>query len=372
MRSSHGLVAWVVAVCLLSYWTSGPAKAQATAAPEQAVERSAAPENVGATESVPVDEACLDCEDGWSPFDDDPNPTPSLEDRDLGEHVERDGEPARWEHKLPFLAQSVIEQGFDLPNPYGLQAIGYWQRQDLVLENLEISVNGGPTQSIDFVDFGTPFVQNATGQFKADAWIFPFLNVYTAIGGLSGDGEVPISIEVSDLLDFLGIGLCNGVIVPGFCSDVLRGMAKPEYRGVSLTFGGLVAMGWRDFFVTTPVSYAFTWIDIVDSNVQALNISPRAGYLFDLGRFGSLALYSGATYLKADVRLKGKVSFDTSSIPGLGPQTTVEFEIDQRNKDRWNMLVGANWDLSRRFAIQAEAGFLGSRTNVVGSVTYRF
>ena len=34
------------------------------------------------------------------------------------------------------LAQEVIDLGFELPRPYGLQLIGYWQEQELILDNL--------------------------------------------------------------------------------------------------------------------------------------------------------------------------------------------------------------------------------------------
>jgi hypothetical protein len=68
------------------------------------------------------------------------------------------------------------------------------------------------------------------------------------------------------------------------------------------------------------------------------------------------------------------MTFDTSEsgIPELGDETELDVTIFQGNKDRWNMLVGANWEVRKWLSLHAEGGFLGSRTNVVGSMTFRF
>jgi hypothetical protein len=68
------------------------------------------------------------------------------------------------------------------------------------------------------------------------------------------------------------------------------------------------------------------------------------------------------------------MSFDTSDseIPELGDKTEMEATIFQGNRDRWNMLAGGNWEIRKWLSIHAEGGFLGSRTNAVGSMTFRF
>jgi hypothetical protein len=81
----------------------------------------------------------------------------SLEDRELGQPYLENGKRVIYDRALPFLAQEVIDLGFELPRPHGLQLIGYWQEQELILDNLSISVDGGDYQDIDFVDFGILF-----------------------------------------------------------------------------------------------------------------------------------------------------------------------------------------------------------------------
>lgn len=300
----------------------------------------------------------------------------SLEERKLGEGYTEDGERVIWGRALPFLAQEVIDLGFELPNPYGAQLIGYWQEQDLILDNLSVAIDGGEFQDIDFVDFGRPSVENTTAQAKLDAWLFPFMNVYATFGSFTGDGIIPLAVEGRDLLDFLGLGrLCSGgLLEPAFCSRILSATAEPDYEGDALAVGMNLAMGWDDYFVTLPISHAWTDVDIIEETVTAWNISPRIGYLHETKRGGTVAFYTGATWLKTEVDLTGSVTFDTSesNIPGIGDETTLDFVIRQRNRDRWNYLVGVNWEINRAWSLQAEAGFGGSRDNVIASGTYRW
>jgi hypothetical protein len=302
---------------------------------------------------------------------------PSLEERKLGTPVvdEQTGEKRVWGRTLPFLAQDVIDLGFDLPNPYGVAIIPGWVRQDLVLDSLSISVNDGPLQGIGFVDFGTPFVENQTVQFKIDTWLFPFMNVYATFGKLDGKGTIPLSILGSDLLNFLGQGaLCDPVIKPQFFSRTLSATAHPEYHGENFSVGINLAMGWNRFFVALPITYAWSDVNIIDSTVEAFTASPRIGVIGDIGNNGKLSAYIGAMYLDVEVDLSGTVTFDTSDpeVPGVGDQTTVNFLITQRNKDKWNALPGFNWDLDANWSVQAEAGFGGSRESFISSATYRF
>ena len=301
---------------------------------------------------------------------------PSLEDRELGEPHEAEGEPIIYDRALPFLAQQVLDLGFELPHPYGAQLVGYWQEQDLILDNLSISINNGPVKEIDFVDFGTPSVENVAAQAKLDAWVFPFMNVYATIGKFEGDGTIPLAIKGSDLLDFLGLGgLCNGgILEPELCGRTLTAVAQPEYNGRNIVLGTILAMGWSRYFVTLPISYAWTEVNILNETVTAVNISPRIGILHDTEDKGTLAFYLGMTYLKADVDVSGSVVFDTadSGVPGIGDEIEIDYVIRQRNKDRWNYLAGFNWEASKAWSFQAELGFGGSRSNAIASVTYRW
>ena len=301
---------------------------------------------------------------------------PSLEERELGTPVidEQTHAKRMWGRALPFFAQNVIDLGFDLPNPYGFAVIPGWVRQDLVLENLSVSINSGPQQNIDFVDFGTPFVENKTVQFKVDAWLFPFMNVFATVGALNGKGTVPLSIQGDDLLDFLGLGGLCGSNIPQFCDRTLSTTAYPEYNGENYTVGISLATGWQRYFFTLPITYTWSNVNIIDNTAEAFTASPRIGVTGDIGEAGKLATYIGAMYLDVEVDLTGTATFDTnnSGVPGVDDRTTVDFSINQRNKDKWNFLLGFNWDFNANWALQAEVGFGGSRESFITSATFRY
>ncbi len=91
------------------------------------------------------------------------------------------------------------------------------------------------------------------------------MNVYATIGNFTGDGTIPLAIEGNDLLDFLGFdGLCTGgILEPELCGRTLTAVAKSEYNGKNIISGTVLAMGWRDYFVTLPPSAIyFVWGDI--------------------------------------------------------------------------------------------------------------
>ena len=302
---------------------------------------------------------------------------PSLEERELGTPVIDEQTDAKrlWGRPLPFFAQNVIDLGFDLPNPYGLAVIPGWIMQDLVLEDLSVSINSGPQQNIDFVDFGTPFVENKTVQFKVDAWLFPFMNVFATVGALNGKGTIPLSIQGDDLLDFLGLGgLCDSIIQSEFCGRILSTTAYPDYNGENYTVGISLATGWQRYFFTLPITYTWSNLNIIDNTAETFTVSPRIGVIGDIGEAGKLATYIGAMYLDVEVDLTGTATFDTnnSGVPGVDERTTVDFSINQRNKDKWNFLLGFNWDFNANWALQAEVGFGGSRESFITSATFRY
>ena len=301
---------------------------------------------------------------------------PTLEDRELGEpYVPEEPERRVWGRALPFLAQKVMDLGFDLPNPYGVALVGARIRQDLVLDGLEVGFNQNERQPIDWVDFGQPRAEQSAVQAKLDAWVLPFMNVYAVVGKIDGRADFELGVPGDRLLEFFGLGgLCNPPIgqPAQICSQTLTTQAQPRYNGENVGIGVNLAMGWSRFFVTLPITYVWSDVNLVDTTIEAINISPRIGVIGDVGEMGTIAAFIGATYLDANIDLTGSFEFDTPGVPGLGETTSLEFKISQRNKDKWNYVVGANWDVSRSWSVMIEAGVGGSRENLMAGLTYRW
>lgn len=52
--------------------------------------------------------------------------------------------------------------------------------------------------------------------------------------------------------------------------------------------------------------------------------------------------------------------------------STVQYSLDKQLKDKWNFIVGTQFQLNKHFMIRAEYGFLGSRNQFLTGLQYRF
>jgi len=51
---------------------------------------------------------------------------------------------------------------------------------------------------------------------------------------------------------------------------------------------------------------------------------------------------------------------------------TVQYELNKELKDKWNFIVGSQFQINKHFMIRAEVGFLGSRQQFMTGLQYRF
>jgi hypothetical protein len=106
--------------------------------------------------------------------------------------------PRLWDHKLPFLAQKVVDKGYDLPLPYGIGLTYAKVDQDQLIDNLRVGINGRAQESFEFVTFTNTSSKNDTLQLKLDAplsiliWtVTACLTILTSLVG----GFLPIPIH---------------------------------------------------------------------------------------------------------------------------------------------------------------------------------
>ena len=274
-----------------------------------------------------------------------------------------------WDHKMPFMAQKVIDMGYDLPLPYGFKLAYANVDQDQILENLYIGFNGSEKEYLPWVSFDNATSHSDSAQLIYDTWIFPFMNVFAMLGTVEGVAPLDVVIEGNGMLGQLGIDCSkpgNLVVCKALEDKLITLSLSPNFQGDTYGLGFNLAGGWRNFFVTIPVSWTYADMQGSDTDGAVLNVTPRGGYVFNMGRAGNLAVYAGGAYLDSDLTAAGSVT-----IPGT--DFDIDYQIDQSNTDKWNGVLGANWDINNRWAIQAEYnGFFGSRESWIGSVTWRF
>jgi len=285
---------------------------------------------------------------------------------------QKEDAPRVWNHALPFLAQKVVDKGYDLPLPYGAGLIFSINDQEQSISQLEVGINGRDKVPFEFVSFDKALTKTDSVNAKLDAWLFPFLNVYAIYGPLEADADIEFVIDGNGMLEHLGID-CGGLIRPRLCDrlqdqDFLLPI-HTDPSGTSWGVGGVLAGGWKGWFVTIPFNYS--WVDLGDTIAEGdpiLTVTPRFGRNFVLGDMGNFALFAGGNYLKSELQISG-----TYRIPVEDEELTFDYTVQQKNKDAWNLVFGFNWDLNKQFSWNMEYdGFIGSREAFIASVTWRF
>lgn len=277
--------------------------------------------------------------------------------------------PRIWDRRLPFMAQKVIDLGYDLPLPYGIGITYADVNQDMFLGALQVGINGGAKESFDWVSFENASADSESVQLKLDAWLFPFMNVFGLVGKVRGKAPLDVLIDGNGMLDQLGID-CSTPPPNPQCAILqdknFKLSIQAPFSGNTYGIGTVLAGGWNNWFVAIPFNVTYADMDTTDTDGLAITVTPRFGRVINLGGAGNLALYAGGNYLNAELTVTGTVS-------DPGNNFVVDYTIEQKNADEWNLLLGGNWDINKRWSWSAEYnGFIGSREAFISSITLRF
>ncbi len=308
----------------------------------------------------------------------------TLGDREHGEHVKDDaGNDKIWPHRLPFLGQKVISLGYDLPNPYGGSLIASYVEQSLQISNLRVSTSGtadGPYVPVnDFVTFGQSAAEALAIEAKFDFWLWPFLNVFFVAGAMDGEANVPLTVGVEGALDFLGLGgVCPDnppipSLRPGFCDESVPITAQPKYTGTNWGIGTILAGGWRPYFVAIPLTYVYSDLSNLKDNIKTFNAEILIGRTFHLQHpERQIEIFIGGNYLDAEQEISNSVILPLSDIDPSLPDPKIFYEIHEVNTDKWNYIVGGQFQITKEWAIATQIGFGGSRDQYTLNAVYRW
>ena len=302
---------------------------------------------------------------------------PTLGDRELGQPVrEITGQKKVWTHKLPVWGQKVLDLGIEFPNPYGVSVIGTYLSQELEISDLRVSFDDGQTyQPFDWVQFPGSDVSTYSFETKIDAWLFPFMNLFALAGYVDGSGVVPVGLPVEPLLDTLGHGrLCpdSGPLRPDFCDDVILFDVYPDFTGYNVGIGTVLAMGWKGFYAAFPMTYVLSDTSNLDMTVASLTVEALVGHTFKMGGEMLMELFIGGMYLNADHSITSNFTIPLSGIDPSLDDVDIDYKVEEINKDKWNYIVGGQFQFSQQWAMQCQIGFGGSRQQYTLTGVYRW
>lgn len=296
--------------------------------------------------------------------------------------AERDSLLASYDQIFPIWGRKAIERGFDLPAPFGLNVGVFAASQGVVISNLGLGFNE-PAQPATFIQFREAKAQLTNWNVRADLWVFPFLNVY----GIAGTGPGQTTVHVVEPVEF---------------------STTADFQGENFGIGLTGAFGFRRNFVVLDWNHQWASSSLLSAPVPVNVFSTRIGRGFRVGERsqrmrGTLWVGTMLQTMKnetvgsinlADVVPPGLDSlfanYDTTSwYQGLTPPqqalvdnfvqrlsgaldtTVVNYTLNKKVADPWNLLVGGTFDYRRNWGLRAEIGLIG-RTSGFLMLNYRF
>lgn len=286
---------------------------------------------------------------------------------------ERDSVLANYDHIFPIWGRKAIERGFSLPAPLGFNIGGFYASQDIVISDLGLGFNA-PAQPVDFITFKTAQAKLTNFNIRTDLWVFPFLNVYVMAGMGNGQTTVHLAepVEFTTVADFkgsnFGIGLTgafgikrNFAVVDfnhqwGF-SSLLK--SPVPVNVLSMRYGKAFRIGPRHKRMRATAWIGTMFQAMKNETVGSINLAevipPGTDSLFN-GYQGS-AWYQGLTPPQ-----KAVVDNFVQRIAGRLDTTVVNYTLNKKVADPWNLLLGGTYDVGRHWGLRGEVGFIGRKS----------
>ena len=300
---------------------------------------------------------------------------------------------------FPLWGQEVYKQGFDIPYPAGVMANFFWAKQGLILEDMQLGLLTDnvdiPLTDVGFIEFGENTSTVWTTNVRPDLWIFPFLNVY----GIFGYGQsntlvnlvAPLSFEssVDQNIRTAGFGV-TGAFGLGPVWVALDGnwtwnkpdlLEKPVYTKV---FG--IRVGHSIVFPNKPESNLALWVGAMRVRMGAETVGEiqlsealpqdvwdrKDQFIQNYWEwYNSLNPSNPADQAKikaADEVLTPIVE----KVDALDGDATIRYGMNKRPAEEWNMLIGVQYQINKRWIIRSEGGIIGDRKSFLLSLNYRF
>lgn len=327
-------------------------------------------------------------------------------------------------YSLPIWGKKVTKLGYDLPYSAGVGVNYLWQKSDLVIENLSVGFNNGPMYNLDeVIRFNQAVSEAQIVNVRPDVWVLPFLNVYGIFASSKPSTTVGFGIWIPDssnnwnqiasyntkanfTANSVGFGLTPTIGVGGgwlaldmnFTWTDVSALEKPAF---SYVFGPRLG---KSFKFKKPEQNIALWVggfrlkfaSATNGSISLSEVVPdggEAGAKIDAGQqkvaetqteidawWNNLTPpqqsnpVNKAKYETANKALTAAGNILNAADGALNTisNSTVQYSLDKRVKDMWNLIVGGQFQLNKHWMIRAEYGFLGSRSQFLTGLQYRF
>jgi hypothetical protein len=326
-------------------------------------------------------------------------------------------------YSLPIWGKKATQKGFQLPYSAGLSVNYFWQKSDLTIKNLEVGFNNGPMYNLDeIVRFNDATAEGYAVSIRPDIWLFPFLNVYGIFGKANMSTTIDAGIWVPD--------------ANNNWSEVYSFGTKANFEGTTAGLGITPTIGIGGGWLALDMNVAWTDIKEIDKPAQSFVFGPRLGKTFKFNKpEKNIAVWVGAFRVHLKSGTEGSLNFSDvlntdnaqakvddaivkvndkqgqvdnwwnglSNVEQANPvnkakyqtankaldsagnllvgidgaistlgSSTVQYSLEKSSTNMWNFIVGSQYQYNRHMMLRVEAGFLGTRTQFLTSLQYRF
>ncbi|WP_394774212.1 hypothetical protein [Flavobacterium sp.] len=326
-------------------------------------------------------------------------------------------------YALPIWGEKVAQKGYKLPYSAGLSVNYFWQDSEIDITNLQVGFNNGPLYDLDeIVRFDKSSVEVGAITIRPDIWLLPFLNVYGVFGKSKPITKINAGIWIPD-------GDNNWSQIASFNT-------KANFDATTFGLGLTPTIGIGGGWLALDMNMTWSDVDALDKPAFSYIFGPRLGKTFNLPKADrNIAVWVGGFRVHIEGNTQGnipladifnldnaqekvdtglnKVAENQTKVDtwwdGLTPvqqnnpanvakhntanraltsagnflatldgalstagSSTVQYSLQKAPKDMWNFIVGSQFQYSKHYMFRVEAGFLGTRTQFLAGLQYRF
>lgn len=297
---------------------------------------------------------------------------------------------------FPIWGQKVYSKGFDIPYPVGAMANFIYMKQNITIDNMQLGFKSNnvdvPLTPVDFIDFGENISTVNSFNVRPDVWVFPFLNVYGLFGAGNSKTEVnliaPIELQsiVEQNVTTKGFGVmgAGGIGPIWFSVDANWTWNKPELldKAVRVKVLGL-RLGKTFISKANPERNFAVWAGGMRTKMESdtsgqITIAEAIPDLED--RADEIVSDYNAWYVANydDLNFAQKKVVDdvldpiVDAIDQVDGSGIIRYGMDKQVQQLWNGIIGAQFQLNKRWQFRTEGGIIGNRKSFLLSANYRF
>ena len=299
-----------------------------------------------------------------------------------------------YNYTFPILGQQVYAKGFDIPYPIGIMGNFMWMDQSIVIDNMQLGLKSDsqdiPLTQVDFIDFGNNKNTSYTVNVRPDLWVFPFLNVYGIFGTGNSKTEVnlvaPVELKsvVEQNITTAGFGLmaAGGIGPVWFSVDANWTWNKPELldKAVRVNVMG-IRFGHTFVFKHKPQSNIALWIGGMRASMSSSTageiqlidaLPPETWERRDEIVNNYWDWYNNEASPVQQAIADQVLTPIVDRLENANGDSIIRYGMDKQVKEKWNGLIGMQYQLNKSWMVRSEAGLIGDRKSFLISLNYRF